>query len=182
MSLTIEEKRQRAREYMRRWSKENPERRKAERKRYWQKNREKILAKRKAEPRTVAKREYDRVYAKQYKKAHPEKAAAASARWWRRHHAENLAKAAIARKVAREARAGRPRPSNCEICNNPSRGRWKVLHFDHCHQRGIFRGWICNSCNVVLGYVNDDPDHLRKLVAYLERTAADVSPQLELPV
>lgn len=77
-----------------------------------------------------------------------------------------------------EAEAGRPRPDHCEICGDTT----QKIHFDHCHQRGVFRGWICNNCNHALGCVNDDPDRLRKLIAYLERTKGIVSPQLTLPV
>jgi hypothetical protein len=76
-----------------------------------------------------------------------------------------------------EIEAGRPKPTHCDIC-----GEDKLrIHFDHCHQRGIFRGWLCQHCNVILGLVKEDPDRLRKLIAYLERTKFLVSPQLTLP-
>lgn len=77
-----------------------------------------------------------------------------------------------------EAEAGRPRPDHCEICGATD----QAIMFDHCHQRGVFRGWICNNCNHALGCVNDDPSRLRKLIAYLERTKDIISPQLTLPV
>ena len=77
-----------------------------------------------------------------------------------------------------EAEAGRPKPNECEICGNAKQS----IMFDHCHQRGVFRGWICLSCNSILGHSNDDPDRLRKLIAYLERTKNLIAPQLELPV
>lgn len=80
-------------------------------------------------------------------------------------------------RALREAEAGRPRPAICEVCNSDG-----PTFFDHCHQKGVFRGWLCHACNLVLGHVKDDPNHLRKLIAYLERTKDHVSPQLELPV
>lgn len=72
-------------------------------------------------------------------------------------------------------RANRPQPDCCEICGKSDRR----LVWDHCHQRGIFRGWICDRCNMLLGCAEDDPNYLRKLIAYLERTK-DVSSQLVL--
>jgi len=126
------------------------------RKRAWhQRNKARIAAKN----RTPESREKQRLRARQWHKDHP----GANTEYHQRR---------------REAAAGRPRPGFCEICGTPK----KKLHFDHCHQRGVFRGWICFSCNSVLGHVNDDPDRLRKLIAYLERTKTLISPQLELPV
>jgi hypothetical protein len=64
-----------------------------------------------------------------------------------------------------EARAGRPRPRSCELCGEtPSR----VLHMDHDHGTGAFRGWLCFRCNVVLGRVRDDAALLAKMIDYLE--------------
>ena len=77
-----------------------------------------------------------------------------------------------------EVIAGRPKPDHCEICGGNKGG----IDFDHCHQRGIFRGWICGECNSALGHVEDDPNRLRMLIAYLERTKDLVPPQLTLPV
>jgi hypothetical protein len=44
-----------------------------------------------------------------------------------------------------------------------------ALHLDHCHATKAFRGWLCHSCNVTLGAVEDDPNILRKLAEYLDR-------------
>jgi hypothetical protein len=63
--------------------------------------------------------------------------------------------------------AGRPRPSKCEICGNS-----KKISFDHSHQTGKFRGWLCHRCNCVLGWAHDDPKLLRKLARYLEKHSA----------
>lgn len=65
----------------------------------------------------------------------------------------------------REQVAGRQRPERCELCNETSPLR---IVFDHCHETGAFRGWICDRCNKVLGLVYDSPDLLRKLAGYLE--------------
>jgi len=63
----------------------------------------------------------------------------------------------------REMEAGRPRSPFCEICCTEG----KVV-FDHCHASGMFRGWICDRCNKVLGHVKDSPSLLRVLASYLE--------------
>lgn len=78
-----------------------------------------------------------------------------------------------------ELRAGRPRPTVCDVCGGV--GDKKGIVFDHCHQKGHFRGWLCSACNKILGFANDDPERLLRLVAYLRRTAVSSHPQLTLP-
>lgn len=41
-------------------------------------------------------------------------------------------------------------------------------HLDHCHATGKIRGFLCASCNRVLGLVLDKPERLRALADYLE--------------
>lgn len=68
------------------------------------------------------------------------------------------------RRFQREKIAQRPRPEFCEVCgDNQTR-----ISFDHCHNTGDFRGWICFHCNAALGHVRDNPDTLRKLASYIE--------------
>ena len=79
--------------------------------------------------------------------------------------------------------AGRPRPAICDICggNKGGPGYHHGIVFDHCHQLGHFRGWLCDRCNKTLGAVEDDAGLLRKMIAYLERHKANTSRQLDLP-
>jgi len=42
--------------------------------------------------------------------------------------------------------------------------------WDHDHNSGRFRGWLCSGCNTTLGMVYDRPSTLRALAAYLERS------------
>ena len=73
-----------------------------------------------------------------------------------------------------EKKAGRPRPQACEVCGRRN-GRYGIM-FDHDHKTGVFRGWLCYSCNTILGHVNDNPEILRKLIDYLmARLAVPVS-------
>lgn len=75
-------------------------------------------------------------------------------------------------EAQRVAVAGRPRPDVCEICQSHGRTVW-----DHDHERGHFRGWICDRCNKVLGLIYDDPLLLLKLAVYLEETRGQAHTQ-----
>jgi hypothetical protein len=66
--------------------------------------------------------------------------------------------------------AGRPRPLVCDICKDPNSRRGDVIAFDHCHKHGHFRGWLCDRCNTTLGAVGDNPELLRNMADYLEKT------------
>jgi hypothetical protein len=101
---------------------------------------------------------------------------AAMKRWWAKNRDTYNTKKQAERRALNEGTAQRPKPSQCEVCGNDKR---RIL-FDHCHQRGVFRGWLCTHCNIILGHVNDDPNHLRKLIAYLERTKDLVPKQMSL--
>jgi hypothetical protein len=67
--------------------------------------------------------------------------------------------------------AGRPRPDSCEICSKTSirRATSTPVVFDHDHTTGVFRGWICDRCNKVLGLVKDDSVLLLQLADYLAK-------------
>jgi hypothetical protein len=39
---------------------------------------------------------------------------------------------------------------------------------DHCHSTGKVRGLLCNNCNCILGFINDDTEHLNNAIKYLE--------------
>jgi hypothetical protein len=60
----------------------------------------------------------------------------------------------------------------CAICGttNP-KGRTVSPYFcvDHDHSDGRVRGLLCSTCNTGIGHLRDDPDLLRKAIAYLER-------------
>lgn len=66
----------------------------------------------------------------------------------------------------RDAAATRPRPQRCEVCHGPSA---RTMCFDHNHETGEFRGWLCNGCNAALGHAGDNPALLKALANYLDR-------------
>ena len=55
----------------------------------------------------------------------------------------------------------------CAACGRAPTGRKKRLMIDHDHKTGRVRGALCNRCNLALGLVDDNPQHLAD---YLERT------------
>ena len=57
---------------------------------------------------------------------------------------------------------------NCGLCARHVE-TCGTLHLDHCHVTGIFRGWICQNCNWLLGFCKDSPDIIKKAVTYLEK-------------
>jgi hypothetical protein len=66
------------------------------------------------------------------------------------------------RSKNKEKLAGRKKPENCEICDFKG-----IIVFDHCHQTGKFRGWICSQCNTALGMVEDNCEILMKMIKYI---------------
>lgn len=66
-----------------------------------------------------------------------------------------------ARKVS--AAGGRHRAVTCDLCGVRGNTVW-----DHSHETGAFRGWLCDRCNRTLGQVHDDVGLLRKMADYVE--------------
>jgi hypothetical protein len=56
-------------------------------------------------------------------------------------------------------------PTNCQVCDSD-----KKICVDHDHETGRVRGFICDSCNVAIGKAQDDPNLLRALADYLEKS------------
>jgi hypothetical protein len=58
----------------------------------------------------------------------------------------------------------------CAICNKPPTKN-NGLVFDHCHDKNIFRGYCCNSCNRSIGVFGDDINGMIKCINYLLKTS-----------
>lgn len=70
-------------------------------------------------------------------------------------------------RLRQDLAATRPRPTLCEVCGTS--GDHRGIFFDHDHDSGRFRGWLCNRCNRVLGLCGEDITVLRQLAFYLEK-------------
>lgn len=132
-------------EQSRRYRKKHPETGKKSQDKYRKNNIEKI-------------RERDRLAQASRRKADPEGQRVRYERW----------------RAKKEAKlweiAGRPRAKQCEICLEMT-----ITVFDHCHEKGHFRGWICDRCNRVLGCVNDNVGLLIAMINYLEATNGEIN-------
>lgn len=51
----------------------------------------------------------------------------------------------------------------CAICREDN----KKLVFDHCHETGKARGWLCHRCNLLLGHVENNILLFDAVVLYL---------------
>lgn len=54
----------------------------------------------------------------------------------------------------------------CAVCGKPQDGG-RRLSIGHSHETGRIRGLLCRRCNLGIGHLHDDPDLLRKAIAYL---------------
>ncbi|MCI0561413.1 MAG: endonuclease VII domain-containing protein [Nitrososphaera sp.] len=54
-------------------------------------------------------------------------------------------------------------PNACQVC-----GSTKKICVDHNHTTGVVRGFLCDSCNVILGRAGDNAERLRRLAEYIE--------------
>lgn len=71
-----------------------------------------------------------------------------------------------------EAQELRRETRTCSCCGATSPGRgFSTWHLDHDHVTGVFRGVLCARCNLGIGHFRDDPDLLRRAIAYLEQHA-----------
>lgn len=56
-------------------------------------------------------------------------------------------------------------PEHCQICGLAG----KKMCLDHCHEKGVFRGWLCDDCNIALGRVKENVNILKAMIKYIEK-------------
>jgi hypothetical protein len=56
----------------------------------------------------------------------------------------------------------------CGLCGDKP----EKLVTDHCHENGHVRRLLCRDCNTGLGMFRDDPERLKRAIAYLEVNGA----------
>jgi Recombination endonuclease VII len=141
-------------EKVKEWRKKNPELRAAQCKRYQEKHKDKLnLYQKEYKKKNIEHvRKLDRENHKRMRVLNPEK------------EKERIRRFSQRLEQKRIIEAGREKPELCEICFT---NEYRIV-FDHCHNSGKFRGWICDRCNRVLGIVKDSPKLLNDLAIYLE--------------
>lgn len=57
----------------------------------------------------------------------------------------------------------------CAICKckSDATGKNARLHIDHDHKTGKVRGLLCYRCNIAMGFLDDNPDRIYKILDYL---------------
>jgi hypothetical protein len=116
----------------------------------------------------AAFRAAERVKAKARRAANPEKYREYNRRWHKNTSAKMPERAKMwARKTKGQPEPPRPPGANCECCGVAFVTLLPCL--DHCHETGVFRGWICRKCNSGIGLLGDTLEAARKAVAYLEK-------------
>lgn len=56
----------------------------------------------------------------------------------------------------------------CAICGRHQSKLTKVLSVDHNHGTEEVRGLLCSKCNTFIGYINEDPNVLRRMEDYFK--------------
>ena len=64
--------------------------------------------------------------------------------------------------------------NKCAVCKTDAPGgKHNVFCVDHDHVTGKVRELLCKDCNIVLGIINDSPEHLGRLMAYIVKHKDD---------
>jgi hypothetical protein len=141
---------------------------------WYQKNKEKILEKRKSDP------ERERERKRRDREKHLEKRQE-HAREYRRLNAEKINEARRVKyqsdkELIKDRNLKRvynlsleeynqmivSQDSKCKICDDEVK-----LVIDHCHTTGNIRGLLCSRCNLTLGSIKDNILVLKKMIEYL---------------
>ena len=82
------------------------------------------------------------------------------------------------RKTREELKKYTPPPSEdhtCPICERDIKEislytakRMSTFVLDHDHEKKVFRGWLCNTCNAGLGLLGDNLTALKRAYNYLK--------------
>tara|TARA_R100000995_G_C3443118_1_gene104315 strand:+ start:103 stop:504 length:402 start_codon:yes stop_codon:yes gene_type:complete len=69
-------------------------------------------------------------------------------------------------KIVEEIRKTAPeKPEKCDCCGKVPPKRFVL---DHCHETRVFRGWLCDHCNLAIGLLGDDVKGVTKALDYLK--------------
>ena len=93
---------------------------------------------------------------------------------WRRENPERYLEAQLRRlygiTLKEFKRLNEMQKGLCKLCSGLPTGKMKRLCVDHDHKTGKVRGLLCRACNSLLGNAKDNPEILKKTIAYLAST------------
>jgi len=74
----------------------------------------------------------------------------------------------IAKQIAKKDGISYKAPEGtcCAICQKAQ----KKMVFDHCHEKEVFRGYLCDPCNRSMGVLGDNIEGLLRCINYLQTT------------
>lgn len=159
-----EEQRIAQRERVRVWAKANPDRARANKKRYVEKNLDRL----KQERRVHYLANNEKIRARSAERVNRLKAADPESFGWACFFQQQKRAYGLTRETWTAMFEAQGRRCGCCEAEAPGgRNRW---HTDHCHATGKVRGILCYGCNIMLGGARDQERVLSAGAAYLERT------------
>ena len=120
-------------------------------KRYYQKNREKIIERSKKYNQENSEKAAE--YQKRYREKNEDKV-------WARHLKRSYDLTKETYQTIYEEQEGK-----CALCRRLP----KKICVDHCHKTGKVRGLLCSECNVGLGKLGDNIEALQRAIEYLKK-------------
>lgn len=116
----------------------------------------------------------DRAHQAAWRKANPKEYKARQKRWKKKHpeNKEKWGKISLAKRYGLTwEEYSTLKDSQRGVCGCCGRQRETRLVLDHNHKTNENRGFICDSCNFVIGYIECHPVQVKKCYAYLKRHA-----------
>jgi hypothetical protein len=154
-------------------------------KEYYQNHKEDILKRQKLHNSTESKSEYLKKYYQLHKEEHARKSKEyrlnnkeklrEKAKQYYLSNGDKIKKSNKARRLKRDYDISlndvksilRDQNNQCPICFSLlDNKKWCI---DHDHKSGKLRGFVCYSCNILLGMAQDNVDTLQNAIEYLER-------------
>ena len=89
----------------------------------------------------------------------------------------------ISEQNVRDLNIERPKPSidepyPCDCCGKAILTT-KTIQLDHCHENGMFRGWLCKECNISMGNLGDNIEGILRVIKYLNKTEGKTKEDLQ---
>jgi hypothetical protein len=157
ISMTVEERKAKKTEYMRKWREENRSHRNAYCKAWRENNKEKVVESSKKSNKKNKEKCKER--ARRYAKSE-------ACKIYRKTKKPYLSRYGIT--LSDYNKMFEQQEGKCIGCTRHQSELESSLCVDHCHVTGKVRGLLCTDCNKALGLVRDNTSILKRLINYLE--------------